>query len=362
MLYVLQTIPGLSQLAWQEAAGTLPIEDERRGLKLLAEHPVPGRDDLILFDYTGGPRSLLKLRLSEDVFVVAARGFRIASDSRGPRQIYAAVRNSEHVESAMATWRRAGNARRQSYTYRVIAREVGQHSYIRRDISRAVSDAVRDGWPGRWQPTESDADIEIWATLLQHELICTLRLSGPEMRHRSKSQHLPASLRPALAAAMVMLSEPQRDDVFLDPMAGAGTLLLERAAAGPFAEMHGGDNSHEAVRAMEVNLRSVKGQITISRWDARRLPMENESVDAITVNLPFGKQVADEVIIHDLYQDVLKEATRVLASGGRLVALAGDWRALESARAAVTRSLRAGPRHRVIVLGQTATICTYRKI
>jgi tRNA (guanine6-N2)-methyltransferase len=366
MLYALQTIPGLGTLAWREAEAAL-AEGAERGPKLVGIKAVPGRDDIVLFAHKGGPRRLLGLRASEDAFAVAARAYRVAPDERGLRQIYAAVRNSEDTQSALDAWRRATGARSsagkpQGGTFRVIARSVGRQKFMRRDVGRAVSDAVRDSWPGTWRPVDEDADLEIWATLVEQELICAIRLSDASMRQRGKTRHLPASLRPALAAAMVALTEPERDDIFVDPMAGAGTLLVERAAAGPFAEIHGGDLSTDAVNAMKENVRGIKGTVVTSRWDARRLPFEDGSVDKVAVNLPFGKQVSNAAQLPELYRASLAEIARVLRSGGRLVALAGDARALESARAAAARVLRPGPRHRVIVLGQNAMICEYTRL
>lgn len=353
-------MPGLGDLAWREAELHLPVGDGG-GPKLVAQRAIPGRNDLVLFAHRGSSKPLLKLRISEDAFIMAARAFRVASDERGLRQIYAAVRNSEDVIPALNIWRRTTSSKQQGGSFRVIARTVGRQTYMRREVSRAVSDAVKASWPGRWQMVDDDADLEIWATLVESELLCALRLSDVRMRQREKAHHLPASLRPALAAALVSLTDPRSHDVFLDPMAGAGTILMERAAVGPFAELHGGDLNGEALRAMQANMRGQGGQIQLSRWDARKLPLAEDSVDKAAVNLPFGKQVSDESQLPALYQGVLAELMRVLRPGGRLVALAGDPRTLEMARAKAARGLRPGPRHRVIVLGQPATICEYTR-
>lgn len=359
MLYYLQTLPGLAPLAWQEAQQRLSTGDAESLSESSSMRLVPGRNDMVLLRYTGHPRALLNLRVSEDVFAVTVRAFHVASDERGLRQMYAATRETRMVGDALTAWKKARNTRRVPSTFRIVVRAVGSHRFTRRQIGQAVADAIKTGWPGRWRQVDEDADVEIWATLLENELLCGLRLSDATMRQRGPKAHLPAALRPALAAAMVMLTEPAPDDVFLDPLAGTGTLLVERAAAGPFRELYGSDINTDAVRAMLVNTRKLQGPITCERWDARRLPLPDASVDKIAMNMPFGKQVAPDTDLPALYRAVLAEAQRVLRPGGRLVALVGDARMLNAARAAAARQLRPGQRQRVEVLGLGVTICVF---
>ncbi len=361
MLYLLQTLPGLAALTWREVEQSIQPGPDQPAPRQIAVRGVPARNDLIVLDYRGSPRPLLALRTIEDVFVVATRGFKIARDDRGLRQIHAATKNGEAVKPALDLWRRMNGGKRNG-TFRVVTRVVGQHSFHRREVSRAIADAIRGDWPGRWLPVEEEADLEVWATLLEQELIVAIRLSDQSLRQRGKLAHLPASLRPALAAAMVMLTHPAPNDVFLDPMAGAGTLLLERAAAGPFAALYGGDNNPAAITAMQTNLRGIGGQIDLRRWDARRLPLPDASVDKVAVNLPFGTQIGEASELDDLYRDVLRQIARVLRPGGRLVTLVADQQLLDRARAQAAPVLRATTRHRVLVLGHRATICEHIRV
>jgi 23S rRNA G2445 N2-methylase RlmL len=244
-----------------------------------------------------------------------------------------------------------------------VTRIVGKHEFRRRDVGQTVAEAILAGWPGRWRQVDEDADIEVWVNLLGNELLCGVRLSDASMRHRGRTgaqsagwQHRPAALRPALAAAMVMLTEPAPGDIFLDPMAGSGTLPIERAAAGPFQQLYASDRDSAAYAALQANTRHIDGNVQCERWDARRLPLPDHGIDKVAVNLPFGKQVAAEMDLARLYRDVLHELQRVIRPGGRLVVLVGDMRLFDAAYKDSAPAWHPGARHRVEALGQPATI------
>src|SRR5262249_34868242 len=137
--------------------------------------------------------------------------------------------------------------------------------------------------------------------------VCGLRLSDKTMRHRTyKEAHRPASLRPVVAAAMVRLAAPRHDQLLVDPMCGAGTILAERALMDRSARVLGGDIELDAVRAAYDNLRGL-GNAWLAVWDARRLPLGNESVPCLVCNLPFGIQIGEPGSIANLYDESLRE-------------------------------------------------------
>ena len=74
------------------------------------------------------------------------------------------------------------------------------------------------------------------------------------------------------------------------------------------------------MRGAAVNLRRL-GPALLARWDARRLPLPPASADRILCNPPFGKQLAAEEDLGELYAGLVAEADRVLRPGGRAVFL-----------------------------------------
>jgi len=245
----------------------------------------------------------------------------------------------------------------------------GQHGYRRADALKALARGMAGKLPASWRPAQESAAVEIWLTIHGAMAICGLRLSDRTMRHRTyKVEHLPASLRPTVAAAMVRLADLKPGLIILDPMCGAGTVLAEarlhaRAHRAPDGApwsltVLGGDIEPSHVRAAAANLTRFE-DVRLQTWDARRLPVEDGSVDRILCNPPFGRQLGSAPEIGPLYQAAVREMDRVLRPGGRAVLIVADAPALELVARAVQwkRQRRVNLR----VLGQRATIIAFRK-
>jgi 23S rRNA G2445 N2-methylase RlmL len=181
------------------------------------------------------------------------------------------------------------------------------------------------------------------------------------MRHRQyKINHIAASLRPTAAAAMVLLTKPKPTDVFLDPMCGAATTLIERALHSRYAQLLGGDMSEDAVAQALANIGPRYKPIHIQQWDARQLPIDEQSVTAVTCNLPFGVQISTPEDNRRLYPAVVKELRRVMTVGARAVLLTSDMRAINRALER-NSGMYLDKSHTVVILGRRAQLCVLQK-
>ncbi|MBN1641577.1 MAG: RNA methyltransferase [Anaerolineae bacterium] len=350
--YAASVHPGLEEVTEDEIGSVL------RGAQSVAK-----TRGWIVFRYPGDAGALLRLRTTEDVFVLLYRTDKLPSNRSGAMPLLTRMaRDSYHWEQAMTSLYQTRRSVKR-VTYRVIAQMSGQLGFRRHEIGDAVITGIQARWP-RWKPVVEDAHVEVWAIVQGAWAAIGLRLSSRRMRHRAyKTDHRPASLRPSLAAAMVQLSQPRPGDRFCDPMCGAGTILAERALHGPFGELVGGDMDPDALQAAAANLMHVpavgRAQV-LHLWDARALPFRSLSLDVIVSNLPFGVQVGTHTDNVALYTRFFREMARCLRPGGRAVLLSGE-KALVRDLLRDTPALRREREILIGVLGQAARIYVLRR-
>ena len=312
------TMPGLETIAFSEIRVHAP---DAQLLKFAR--------GVVLFRTSEAPKKLLTLRTVEDIFVTLAHITSLGRGSEALRVLYSATLNAD-LAVLLDIWRRA-HPERPARSWRVISQKQGSHEFRRIDAGKAVSDALYRRLARGVKHVADDADLEFWLWLNGSEALLGLRLSDATMRHRTyKLEHLPASLRPSVAATMAFLSHPTPQDRVLDPLCGAGTLIIERALLTPLKEAWGGDIREEAVAMARRNATTAYVKATWHTWDARALPLEAESVDRVITNLPFGKQIGSHATNTTLYTALAQEFGRVLAPDGVLVALTSEDRLWET--------------------------------
>jgi 23S rRNA G2445 N2-methylase RlmL len=305
---------------------------------------------------------LQMLRCSEDIFALVGYRSGLTRERPALERIQSVARDALYVEQALATrahltpGMRSGRRLR----YRVIARMAGEYEFRRVDLAKAVSRGIAEREDHNWQASADESDVEFWATLLPGELLLALRLSDERMRHRDyKSAHMPGSSRPSVAAALASLSEPEADDVVLDPLCGAGTLLIERAHLGRYRLLIGCDRDTKAISAARENIGPRYKPIELHPWDASALPMPDNSITKIVTNLPWGIRHGSHHDNRRLYPRLLQEFHRLLQPGGKIVILTGETRLMSEL---ITRGVFHPEKIlRVSILGGAAAVYVSRK-
>jgi 23S rRNA G2445 N2-methylase RlmL len=340
-------VPGLEKVAALELEEELDAEVKRTA------------EGLVVFRPKRLDKSVLQLRTVEDVFLLLWGSDRLTYRADDLELFTRWTAREPDWPKALQVHRSIRPPRRGRPTYHLVTQMHGEHGYRRADAAKAFAKGLAGKLPESWRYAEDNADCEVWLTIDGASAVCGLRLSDRTMRHRTyKEEHLPASLRPVVAAAMVRLARVPHHGILLDPMCGAGTILAERLAVQPRAVLLGGDLEPAALLAAKTNLKSL-GQPWLARWDARQLPIKSGCIDRIATNPPFGRQLGDPEQIASLYRRVVREADRVLVPEGRAVFLVSDIEALELA--ARTVKWKKQERLRLRLLGHPSYLTVWSK-
>jgi tRNA (guanine6-N2)-methyltransferase len=312
--YYVQTRPGLEEIAWLEIRDMLP--GAKFGEYLFAKEV----NGIVTFSYKGDIDDVNQLLTSEDEFLLALSIPKLSRGRKDLSTVHEAVAKGEAFGRATNQFLRFRQFSRPP-SYRVFCRKFGNHDYHQSHMERAVLDAMMTRYP-RWQPITDGPQVELWINLLGSQLLCGYRITDKNMKKQHKLRKaVPGSLRPAVAAAMVGLTQPDDDDVFLDPFCGDGIMLHERKMFGDFAQLWGANTVTEQVSIAEMNLspkrsRKLPPNITLATWVDLALPLESESVDKIATSL---------LEVEMKLAPVFKEIERVLRPGGTAVILSSEY-------------------------------------
>jgi tRNA (guanine6-N2)-methyltransferase len=297
----------------------------------------------------GSLAPLLNLRTVDDVFLDLATWRNVSR----PRRTLALLRDSSSRLDLRAAAGKLARLRAvpRAPAFSVTASFVGKRNYGSEEIKSAVSEGIMNHHDWRYTD-DAAADLNVRVFIERETAFVGLRLGRRPLHEREyKKAHRAGSLKPPVAAAMLLLAGAASGQSLLDPCCGAGTILVEAGTIG--AAICGGDIDLSAVSAARVNVRAAGIAASINAWDARALPIHDGSVERIVSNLPWGRQIAISGALALFYRDVCAEMRRVLAPGGRIALLTN------APQLAQFRDLRQDDQLEISLFGQTPTILTF---
>lgn len=177
----------------------------------------------------------------------------------------------------------------------------------------------------------------------------------PLATRRWRVCNMQGALNGTVAHAMMRFTRPTQNDTVLNLACGSGTLMIERLACGPARRLIGCDINHEALACAYANLQASGNRVTMKLnpleevitppaklplgkmptaelydWDARHLPLPEQSVDVLVADLPFGHLIGSHEQNIELYPAILQEAARVARRGGLFALITHEIRLMES--------------------------------
>ena len=197
---------------------------------------------------------------------------------------------------------------------------VGKRNYSSDELKAALGQALARRLSWTWQERDDDAELNLRVFIEHQTAHLGVRIADRPLHERSYKQvHVPGSLRPPVAAAMLACSAASPGERLLDPCCGAGTILIEALHGG--LSVVGGDQAPAALAAATANLCAAGRTVALSRWDLTALPLADGSIDRVVTNLPWDRQVALTAQLEDFHRRACHEIARVLRPGGSATVL-----------------------------------------
>jgi tRNA G10 N-methylase Trm11 len=165
-------------------------------------------------------------------------------------------------------------------------------------------------------------------------------------------------LRPELANILCRLSEPNDDDVCLDPFCGSGAILLERSRIVDYGGLFNCDIDEENVLNLKniikkLDNKKLNKSFFVKHIDFFKNNFDDEFFDKIITDPPWGYYEKIDNI-QEFYDDMLREFKRILKPKGIIVLLTANKEELE--KAAIKNKLNIVNKYDILVSGKKAGV------
>ena len=279
-------------------------------------------DKLLLIETQLAPESELLKVLSKRLGMTHRVYSVLGTSELDEKQIQKLVKNV-NFNAVMGTER----------TFAVRARFVYKNSlYSRRtELLTTVGESIKRN--GYTVDLATPSKTFVLLLTAQKCFFCLLVHAVDKQQFEAKRPHFrpffsPVVIMPKIARALVNLSGIKAAELLLDPFCGTGGILIEAGAIE--ATVIGADVQTKMVDGARENLEffGLQGDLIVS--DATKIPLKDESIDAVVTDMPYGRASfvsgssvcitkSHSVFIELLYQDALAELYRVLKTGRKAV-------------------------------------------
>lgn len=202
-------------------------------------------------------------------------------------------------------------------------------------------------------------DLEFWF-LIRHEGdgYFGLRIT----RHTAYEKILAkGELRPELSNLLCLLSEPTAQDVFLDPLAGSGSIPIERSTMCPYTKIYISDQDQEVIAKLKDKIQNLhKNNIIVYKHNALHLATyTNFSINKIVTDPPWGVHQGENLDLVQFYSSMLQSFEKILMENGVIVLLVGRNSYIEDALKNCSLSLVS--KFDILVSGRKASVYKIKK-
>lgn len=236
---------------------------------------------------------------------------------------------------------------------RIMVQKGSKLVHIPRQISKKIVAEITV--QTRLQHNPLQADVEFWF-LIRNEQFAVLGVKPTRVKATAYQESKDGKLRPKLAHILNLLSEPNKDDVYLDPFAGHGALPWDRMNNFPYAKIYVSDINEKFVRKYDKEYQK-HSNIIIKKANAHNLAyLKDESVSKIVTDPPWGLYELKDINYEEFYTAMLKEMYRVIQKNGIIVIVTARIAEFEQALVSYAQQFACVKQIQTLVNGKKVTV------
>lgn len=295
-------------------SGFQEIVDKELRKKLPECEIVTLSDGLVIYETSASIKEIQKIRFLNNSFILLSYSKRPTSQS--PEAIVSVLlRNADFGGAAEVS--RLGFVK----YFRVMVSKENQTVSISQILLDQVERTITQRF--RLKVHRTLPDIEFWFFIRSDGL----SLFGARITPLGKTKvrkYEKGELRQELVNFLILLSDPQKEDVVLDPFTGSGAIILERVQGTPYKKIYAGDIDRQKVDDLIRKTKWGQAKIVVEKLDALNLnSVEDGLITKIITDPPWGVYEKPQENMIDFYKKMLLEFYRVLAREGSVVILIG---------------------------------------
>ena len=326
-------------------------------VKTLLEQSLPNVTTLLVLDglivyRTDVPTgSIKKLRFLNNSFIVL-RMFKTFSGKDPLHEMVTAIVNDTSIRSVISTHLDPGE---RGKSFRIIASHENQlvslESHLRNAIEKKLSGI------NHLRVNRSKPQIEFWFLYRNEGYGFFLK----RMTHHTAYEKIlqKGELRPELSHLLCMLSEPEKDDIVLDPFCGFGSIPLERASSFPYNMIFAVDKDPDNVHFVKRKAKKLsrKQPLIVKCQDALDLHVfEDNFIHKIVTDPPWGFFEDVNMDMTHFYVLMLQEFCRILRREGIIVILTASKEEFTHALSTIEGKLSLIDTYNILVSGKKAAM------
>lgn len=187
-----------------------------------------------------------------------------------------------------------------------------------REIQGAISRRITEKLNAECNFREYDTALRV--TVLEKTAIATLDLEIQPANLPTQLETHPTPILPPIAYCMIRLTRPQKNEQFLDPMCGYGTIPLMAALEWEDLRIRGSDISSDYIDCAKRNAAAlgVESKVEFIVSDIGNLPYKEVESNIIALNPPYGIAIPLQNQMEQLYDTIFAASSNILLDQGRL--------------------------------------------